>query len=375
MSSPTKDGIIHLLPNLNVFGGTPRKVLNLVTGLPEYRHIVFVWGCSGSLVVDIHGQKMYEEAGAEIVYAGGSGVIGQILKLAKTAKLERVGIVHSYFEYGAILGAMAKVLRPSINLVSSFVGFPAEYSGIKRTLFNFSVRKIGLTIFVSEYVRAEYEKIYPNISSLRFQVIPNGVDKRQQKEGTARNVLDRSDDMFCVVTTSGLVPWKNIMTAIEAVGVLRDQYALRVRLIVAGDGPSRDELSDQIRSLNLEDQVALPGYIEDVGGLLERADVYVHPALQEGFGVAVIEAMHAGLPIVAANAGALPEVIVDGMTGYLVPGSSSEAFARRIFQLYSDPALRERIGTNAANHAAREFSLRKFSKNHDNAYRALKTQA
>src|SRR6056300_1027635 len=148
MSSSQKESIIHLLPNLNVFGGTPRKVLHLVTSLPEYRHTVLVWGSSGRHDVDSHGKKLYEEAGAEIEHVDEYGFIGQILGLVKTVKREHADIVHSYFEYGAILGAMARAIRPSFILVSSFVGFPAEYRGIKRGLFNLSIRKINIAIFV-----------------------------------------------------------------------------------------------------------------------------------------------------------------------------------------------------------------------------------
>jgi len=111
--------------------------------------------------------------------------------------------------------------------------------------------------------------------------------------------------------------------------------------------------------------VALLGYREDVGDFLHTSDLFVHPSVAEGFGIAVAEAMMAGRPVIAANAGALPELIVDGESGMIVEPLDAQAWAAAIVRLMRDSALAKKLADNGENRALKLFSIERFVAEHE----------
>jgi glycosyltransferase involved in cell wall biosynthesis len=106
----------------------------------------------------------------------------------------------------------------------------------------------------------------------------------------------------------------------------------------------------------MEQDAKLLGWCTDVQALHRQWDVFAMPSLHEGFGLAALEAMGSGLPIVASDVGGLPELIEDSTTGYLVPPGDEVALAERLGHLLADEALRSRMGSAARERASREFS-------------------
>ena len=119
-----------------------------------------------------------------------------------------------------------------------------------------------------------------------------------------------------------------------------------VTFLVAGDGPDREALTAQIDGLGVKN-VQLLGRIDSIPTLLAAADIACVPSLTEGQGIFALEAMAAGLPVVASNVGGLPEMIEDGVTGLLIPPSSPDAIATAISQLRRSHDLRTRLGLAA----------------------------
>jgi glycosyltransferase involved in cell wall biosynthesis len=155
-----------------------------------------------------------------------------------------------------------------------------------------------------------------------------------------------------------LVPQKGLDIALEALARLQNERAV---LVVAGDGPERGRLVELARRLGVGDRVLLPGRAGDVGPLLERASLLVHPARWEGFGLVLLEAMLAGRAVVATEVSAIPEVVVDGETGLLVPPDDPQALARAIDRLLSDDGERERLGNAGRERAHAEFSVERMA--------------
>jgi glycosyltransferase involved in cell wall biosynthesis len=141
------------------------------------------------------------------------------------------------------------------------------------------------------------------------------------------------------------------------------------RLHIAGDGPDREAVAAEVRRLGLDDAVALLGPRDDVGALLRAADVFVLSSTSEGFPMSVLEAMAAGLPVVASAVGGVPEA-VDATTGALVPPRDAEALALALARLVADPELRERQGAAARRRVERDFSVEAFQQAHLEVYRA-----
>ena len=166
-----------------------------------------------------------------------------------------------------------------------------------------------------------------------------------------------------LLSTSRLVAQKGIDVAVRALPSLPDD----VVLVVLGEGPERPALEALARGLGVDARVFLLGRVPDVAAWLRRSTAYVQPARWEGFGLGVLEAMHAELPVVASRVSSLPELVVDGETGYLVPVDDSDALAQALARALERPDL----GAAGRARAAREFSVDRMADRHAALYAML----
>jgi glycosyltransferase involved in cell wall biosynthesis len=171
-----------------------------------------------------------------------------------------------------------------------------------------------------------------------------------------------------VVSVGRLAPPKDFSTLVAAVAQLPEG---RAHLRVFGDGPLRGELEQQTRALGVDDSVEFSGEVPDVRPRLEDADVFVLSSLSEGMPVSILEAMAAGLPVVASAVPGLEEVVVEGETGFLAPPGDAAALAARLCQLVDDPALRISFGSAGRARAEERFSLPAWREAHFSLYRSL----
>jgi glycosyltransferase involved in cell wall biosynthesis len=165
----------------------------------------------------------------------------------------------------------------------------------------------------------------------------------------------RPDAPLVIGAVSRLVPIKGISVLLHAVR-LTQRTLPGLRLEIAGSGPQRQSLEQLAKQLGIVRQVHFLGWREDISILARDWSIFVQPSLHEGFGMAALEAMAAGLPVVASATGGLSELVSNGQTGRLVPPGDSHALAAAIMALASDPALRARMG-----HAARARAESLFS--------------
>lgn len=130
------------------------------------------------------------------------------------------------------------------------------------------------------------------------------------------------------------------------------------RLLVAGDGPERPRYEALARELEVDDRVEFVGHLchDEVPRFLGRLDVYCGPSLAESFGVAFLEAQSVGLPVVASRVGGIPEVVLEGESGFLEEAGDVAGFARRLAELRDDPGLRRDMGRRGRDFADRAFS-------------------
>lgn len=145
-----------------------------------------------------------------------------------------------------------------------------------------------------------------------------------------------------LVTTGSLVDKKNQTFLIDVVDDLVKQ-AMDVHLHVLGDGPNRNMLQQKINLLGLGNNITLHGNVAKVEEFLWNSDIYVHPAYYEPFGLAIVEAMAAGLPAVCLDGKGNRDIINDGQNGFIIPQQHIAAFSGKIIALTGDNALRERI--------------------------------
>jgi len=148
-----------------------------------------------------------------------------------------------------------------------------------------------------------------------------------------------------VGATSRFSPEKGLPHLLRATAMLRDR-GVDIDVVLAGEGPSQRRLEQLTRQLGLEDRVRFPGWLQhnSLPGLLQQYDIFTMPSTKEGFGVSAVEASAMELPVVASRVHGIPDVVIDGETGILVPPADERALAAAIERLVRDAELRRRMG-------------------------------
>ncbi len=161
--------------------------------------------------------------------------------------------------------------------------------------------------------------------------------------------------------------FSNLLTAIAQV----QELVPTVRALLVGDGELRDELVAQAQSLGLSDVVTFAGIRGDVPDILAALDIFVLPSLWEGLPLALLEAMAASLPVVATTVGGVPEVVVDGETGLLVPPQNPQSLAHALLTLLRDPARRCKMGQAGRKRVEKYFTVERMVQQTEALYEDL----
>ncbi len=188
-----------------------------------------------------------------------------------------------------------------------------------------------------------------------IRVIPNFLDcsryrRRQDPEIRAR--LARDADAV-VMHVSNFRPVKRVAMVLQIFRRIR--LCMRARLVMVGNGPDRAEMERSVQNEGLSDVVDFVGEHQDLVPLLSAADLFLLPSSQESFGMAALEAMACETPVVASRVGGLPEIIEDGVTGFLCDADDVDAMAERGLEILADHALRARMGRAAAESVRASF--------------------
>lgn len=210
----------------------------------------------------------------------------------------------------------------------------------------------------------------------KLVLIPNGIVAEPPPVVDRRLVLKQLDveaDAQVVGYVGRLWPQKRVRDLIWAIEVIRNIKS-KITLLVIGDGPERLDLVDYAEKVTIQDRIRFLGHREDVPRLLAAMDVFVLPSEFEGMPNAVMEAMNAGLPVVATNIPGNDELVVDGETGFLVPVGDTKALASRVNRLLDDSVLRSSLGQAGQRRVRDQFSVERMLEGHVKLYRDLATK-
>ena len=141
-----------------------------------------------------------------------------------------------------------------------------------------------------------------------------------------------------------------------------------MRVEVAGGGSCLEDLKGLAAELGVAERVTFLGEVRDIPALLSRARMFVQPSLSEGIPLTVLEAMARGLPVVATRVGGLPEVVIDGETGLLVPAADPPALAEAVLTLWRDPDAAGRMGDAGRRRAEERFDVRRMVSQYEALY-------
>jgi glycosyltransferase involved in cell wall biosynthesis len=185
-----------------------------------------------------------------------------------------------------------------------------------------------------------------------------------------RRELGLADGTAAVGLVARLDHWgkghKEFFTALAS---LKDRYP--VQGLVIGGGRRETEMRQLAVEMGLEERVRFLGQRDDVPDLLAALDIFVLPSHSEGVSLALLEAMAAGLPVIASRVGGLPEVVTDGDTGLLIPPQDPEALAAALARLLDEPAWAKKLGENARRQVEENFSLERLGREINEIYGEL----
>jgi len=202
-----------------------------------------------------------------------------------------------------------------------------------------------------------------NVPARKICIIPSGVPvpTRLPSRADARARLGLLADAFVVSSLARLTPHKSIDCLIEAAARIPDP-AGQLRVVVGGDGPERAALED-LAAARLGPRAVFLGQLPDeaVPDVYAASDLFCLPSQLEGFGLVYVEAAYRGVPSIGTNVGGVPDVVLDGETGLLVPPGNPNALAAAIARLRDDGALRARLGEAAHARAYAEFTVERMT--------------
>jgi len=198
----------------------------------------------------------------------------------------------------------------------------------------------------------------------RVTVIHSGVDcerfrpPTREERSAARSALGIADDDFVISAVGALEVRKGHRYLIEAAGTLAAaRKSLNLKCLIAGQGAIRSIIDNEIALMRVPGRIKLIGRIDDARELLWASDVFAMPSVKEGLGVAALEAMASGLPVIASEVGGLREVVEDDRTGILVPPANPAAIGSAIARLADGPGLRAEMGAAARARALENYSM------------------
>lgn len=195
----------------------------------------------------------------------------------------------------------------------------------------------------------------------RFRITP-------QRRQAARERLGLAADTPVIGAVGRLVPLKNHRLLIAQMPALVARWP-DLRLVIIGGGPLEQDLARQVEELGLGAHVQLASQRSDVSDLLPAFDIFAMPSLTEGLSIALLEACATGLAIVATRVGGNPEIIDEGRTGLLVPSEDGPALHDALVQLLETPALRERMGSAAAQWVQAHASIASVATTYERLYK------
>lgn len=300
-----------------------------------------------------------------------TGALGMIIFLFKAAielkkiiKNNKIDLIHYFFSVPT--GLLSFLHMKSIPYIVSLRGGDVpKYNPGEMQLFHFLLKPLNkLLLKKSKRVVALSnnlgEMAKKELGIKNYSVVYNGIDIKRKK-----NNYKKPNGKLKIITISRLIDWKRIDLIIKAIKDFRD-----VKLRIIGTGKEENRLKQLVKKLNINDSVEFLGFIKnkDIHKYLINSDIFILPSIGDSFGIVFLEAMACGLPIIAAKAGGVPEVVHDGYNGFLVEPNNLEELVNVILNLKEDKQLRKTFSVNSLKLVKEKFGWDKGSQQYYELY-------
>jgi len=365
-SAPTR--IVYMIGTLDR-GGSERQLVELVTRLDRARFEPYVCCLSAGGAL----QPRLTAAGVPVTVIGFRGftvfrhfrkVFREIWRMVAYLRQVRPAIVHGYLFWAYVLGTWTARMARVPFVVSSRRSLGRFKQGKRHFLAMERLANAMTDVWIAnaEAVRADAIR-EEGLNPARVLVIPNGVTLEWAAHALERDVVRQNLGLGAqdraVLTVANFILYKGHRVLLEAAARVVAQVP-HTEFLWAGDGPARAELQEAICQAGLDGAVRILGERDDVADLLRASDLYVHPSREEGCPNAILEALAAGVPVVATEVGGVPEIVVHKETGYLVPPGDPDRLASAILQMLSEPEQARAMAERGKADVLNRFSMERM---------------
>jgi len=366
--------IMHLISSNGIFGAE-KVLLNLASNM-NYNGIK---SCIG-VVNNLHNShlevfKEAEERGipAYVVESKGRFDFGAVRQLERAIIENKINLLHTHNYKANFLGILA-ARRASVPVIAT--NHLWTKSGWKLRFYEF-IDAIMLKVFVKKIIAVsesvKRDMVLAGIPGSRIKVILNGLDTAEP-QNIDREILRDSFGIDKGVKIIGVVsrlsPEKGHKFLFEAIQIIVQKHS-GIKLLIIGDGPSKEGLIKEVEHLGISEKVVFAGYQPDMNRIYPIIDILIQPSLREGIPITLLEGMNQSKPIVATDVGGVSELIKDRFTGLLIQPASSAELYNAITALLDDNSLCEKMGQNARKFAQDNFSLEKMINSYRIVYEEL----
>ena len=342
-------------------GGGERHLADLANALARRGHEVFA-ALSPASPVRAELRSLPSENIVELPMRNSLNLKSAV-RLSRFVREHQIEIVHAHVARDYPLAALATG-RSQVQLVlTRHVLFPLKQ------IHKLTLRRTSRVIAVSQAVA---ESLFTSsiFAPEKIITIHNGIDVAKFASVKAGRAPDQK---LRIGMVGHLAPIKGQEDFVRAAAIVR-AHRDDVEFIIAGadkshSGENRVALEKLIDDLELNHSITLTGWVDDVANLLSTLDLFVSPARSEPFGLSIVEAMAAGVPVVTTASEGAREIIEDNQTGRLVPVGDSEAMATAIIELLNDPSDRKRLANNALVSVKEHFSLDRMVERTEQVYK------
>ena len=351
-------------------GGTERQMTELIRRMDPSRFTVHV-ACFDKRGAWLPRVSSHAASIVEFPIKGFArpGTLASLIGFARWCRRQRIDVVQTCDLYANIFGLPGAALAGvPVRIGSRRELNPDKTPGqiqLQRQAYRCATKVVANSAAARAILLEE------GLQPESIAVIPNGIDPCEYEHGSPNHAANlpsvAAKRRRRVITVANLRPEKDHLTLIAAADLLAPDFP-ELEIQIVGDGPRRAELEALVRARRLEHRVHFLGHREDVAPLLATADVFVLPSRSEAFPNSAIEAMAAGLPVVASRVGGLLDLIDDGQTGLLAQPGNPDSFAAALRQLLDNPGRAREMGERARAHVRQRYSFDRMVQSFEGLY-------
>jgi len=367
-----KNRVVHIVKATGIHGAE-KHLLTLLSGLNSRYDIFIIVLTEPETPLNSYFEKLAENNinSYNVILRSDMDPIC-LWKIYQLLKKINPCLVHTHLIHGDIYGTLAARLADIKKIISTKHNDDRFRKNRVIKALNIAInKKTAGIITISRWVR-DFTTRVEEVPPEKARTIYYGLKDvfLPAETGTIRSELGISQNTVLVGIIARLVEQKGHKYLIDAFFRVREKNSA-ISLLIVGDGELRKELQQQVKKRGLEKAVIFTGYREDTERILSAIDIFVHSSLWEGFGLSILEAMAMGKAVIATKVSAIPELVIDGETGVLVPSKETDLLSKRILELSENTELRNRFGNNGRERWRKMFSVDKMIRETENYYDEL----